>query len=116
VSYDLALWDRNRQPSLNDIKEKYVRFCESQHAGEKGTGRVSSFFTDLEKRYPSINDYAEDRLDECPWACPFEICSDFAVVCMRWSSTDAVMPIITELARAHGLVCYDPQEESVHYP
>jgi hypothetical protein len=55
--------------------------------------------------------------DDAPWAdFPLEQTDRVLVLSIRWGADNAVLDAITELARKHELVLYDPQGPDVSLP
>ena len=55
----------------------------------------------------------EDQLDECPWSIAFDLSEGHVLMPMVWSKADETSKIIVDLAKKHGLVCFDPQSTQI---
>jgi len=70
---------------------------------------VATVADELLRRFPDA--------DDGPWAdSPPEPSDRLLLLSIRWGADDAVIDAITELAREHELVLYDPQGPDVHLP
>lgn len=75
--------------------------------------RIMAFYEDLRAVYPDFPPYDDDT----PWSSmPLGIGIDHVFMNLRWSADDAVVALIQRLAAEHGLVLYDPQDDTVHRP
>ena len=88
------------------LKPYYDREDESAFESSADVRKVSS---ELLRRFPEA--------DDGPWADGPPGESDrILFLSIRWGADDAVIDAITELAREHELVVYDPQGPDVHLP
>jgi hypothetical protein len=71
---------------------------------------VATVSAELLRRFPEA--------DDGPWADfpPRGREDRLLILSIRWSASDAVLDAITDLAREHELVLYDPQGPDVHLP
>jgi hypothetical protein len=111
MSFDLAVWSENRLITTEQAQAKYERICAG--AVPAGSPELTDFVAQLTQRYPQIDDVNEDELDECPWSCEFDLSEGHCIMNLRWDAVESVVPEIVALARAHRLVCYDPQNEQI---
>jgi hypothetical protein len=74
--------------------------------------RIVAFYEDLRAAYPDIGPGFEDS----PWSSRLEPGIDHVFMNIRWSADNAVLDLIQRLAREHGLVLYDPQDDTVYLP
>jgi hypothetical protein len=118
MSYDLAVWRAPGPVTKKDVEKRYIAYCDGlpDHSDAKRVQEISSFFAELESRYPTISEYPLDRLSECPWNSRFDIAPDFGIVTIAWSRVSEVVPFVLPLASRHRLICYDPQSDTVFFP
>jgi hypothetical protein len=75
--------------------------------------RIVGFYEDLRAVYPDHPPYAQNS----PWASmPLGTGIDHIFMNIRWSADDAVLELVQRLARTHGLVLYDPQDDTIYLP
>ncbi|MGC7098305.1 hypothetical protein ACPZ19_26845, partial [Amycolatopsis lurida] len=99
VSYDLAVWHEPAEATETAPTPP----------------RVAAFYRELTARYPGLDSLPDDD-DSSPWSVRLAVTSDAVVMSMVWSRADEVGPQVRNLADRHGLVVFDPQNESVHHP
>ena len=110
MSMTLLLW---KGPVVEDseqaealLKPYYDRGDES---GFEASPDVVAFARELLRRFPDGED--------SPWGdAAVEESNRLLYLNIRWSASDAFMDAITDLAREHELVLYDPQGPDVHLP
>jgi hypothetical protein len=112
VSYDLAVWDGvrpvgNRQ-ARSTYDELYESYLESDGVVVPAAPRIVAYVEALVARYPDAVDSG------AVWAsAPVieEASGPIVYLLMSYSTADEVSEYAAELAREHGLVCFDPQAE-----
>ncbi|NWF27984.1 hypothetical protein HW130_17210 [Streptomyces sp. PKU-EA00015] len=114
MSYDLAVWDG--EPPLDDRRagsvydELYERYLESDDVVVPPTQRIVAYVEALVEQYP-------DGIDgNVVWTSPpviDEASGPIVYLLMSYSKAGEVSEYAASLARDHGLVCYDPQDESL---
>jgi hypothetical protein len=114
VSYDLAVWDGERPPDNHQAgfvyDELYERYLESDDVVVPPTPRIVVYVGALVDRYP------DDIDGSVVWASPPVIndaSGPIVYMAMSYSQAEEVSEHAASLAREHGLVCYDPQTESL---
>ncbi|GAB7184235.1 hypothetical protein ATKI12_4066 [Kitasatospora sp. Ki12] len=112
MSYDLAVWD-GEQPSNDEagaiFDELYERYLESEDLIVELSPRIEAYIRALVERYP-------DDLPGSPWASSpviDEASGPMVYLLMSYSRAEEVSEHAAGLAREHGLVCYDPQGETL---
>lgn len=110
MSYDLAVWEG--EPPADDAAgrtEFWVRFNELEdHPDLEPTPAIRAYVDALLDLYPEL---IED-VDSSPWStAPLirEANGSFIYFPMTYSSCAEVSSAAARLAKAHGLVCFDPQ-------
>ncbi|MGW5641098.1 hypothetical protein, partial [Streptomyces sp. NPDC003832] len=112
VSYDLAVWDGdrpldNRRASLT-YDELYERYLESDDVVAPPAPRIVAYVEGLLARYP------DDVEGSVVWASPpviEEASGPVVYLLISYGKAEEVSEYAAELAREHGLVCFDPQGE-----
>ncbi|MFE1416019.1 hypothetical protein ACFW6F_35260 [Streptomyces sp. NPDC058746] len=112
MSYDLAVWDGdrsvdNRQAGLM-YDELYERYLESDDVVVPPVPRIVAYVEALAARYP------DDVDQSVVWAsAPVidEASGPIVYLLMSYGKAEEVSEYAAELAREHGLVCFDPQGE-----
>ena len=111
MSFDLAVWEGERPASDADALREYERRMDALESGETEppTPAIAAFVAALLERWPDLDD------DEAsPWAgSPLiaDASGSTFYTGMAWSRADEAGAFVAATARAHGLVCFDPQSE-----
>lgn len=112
MSYDLAVWD-GEQPRDEEadavFDELYERYLDSEDVLAEPSPRIEAYVEALVERYP-------DDVPGSPWASPpvmDEASGPIVYLLMSYSRAEEVSEYAAGLAREHGLVCYDPQGETL---
>lgn len=116
MSYDFAVWYASRPITCQEADEIYGRLYRGDQTAVKPDPRIAEFLDELTERYPEIDDLDDEDMDDCPWSNAFDRSEGHAIICMRFSLTEEVLPFVEELASEHGLVYFDPQTTVVMYP
>jgi hypothetical protein len=123
MSYDLAVWEGER-PSDNEAAAKFyveriVPQIEEYDLSKPvpPTPRIMAYVEALLTRWPDIKVVGDDVLNvDCPWSVS-PLMGDaigwFVYLPMQWSRAAEASAFAAEVARQHGLICYDPQTESL---
>ncbi|MFI9830915.1 hypothetical protein ACIHIX_24890 [Streptomyces sp. NPDC051913] len=112
MSDDLAVWygDRpldDRQAGLT-YDELYERYLESDDVVVPPAPRTVTYVEALVARYP------DDVDRSVVWASPpviEEASGPIVYLLMSYGKAEEVSEYAASLAREHGLICFDPQEE-----
>ncbi|MFF4542134.1 hypothetical protein [Streptomyces aureus] len=116
MTYDLAVWEG--EPPLDDIQagstydELYERYLESEDGALPPSARIERYVRALIERYPE-DDHEGYR---SPWASPpliAEASGPMVYLLMSYRQAEEVSEYAAQLARSHGLVCFDPQGEDL---
>lgn len=119
MSYDLAIWPGPRPATSDAATEEYeLRLDAMEETLEAGceptpAPELVALVEAVLARFPALD---EDSGPECPWAsAPLvdEIVGDLLVLPMTFSGADDARDVVAQIAAAHGLVCYDPQIETL---
>ena len=107
----LILW---KAPVVDDPDEA-ARLLEpyyerSDDSAFEPSADIATVSNELLRRFPD--------LENGPWAdaLPPEDVDRVLLLTIRWGADNAVLDAITELAREHELVLYDPQGPDIHVP
>ena len=112
MSYDLAVWDGDRpiddRQASSRYDELYERYLESGDVVVPPALRIVAYVEALVARYPDDGDrsvvWASTPVIE-------EASGPLVYLLMSYSKAEEVSEYAAELAREHGLVCFDPQGE-----
>lgn len=112
MSYDLAVWDGDRPLDNNQAAltydELYERYLESDDVVVPPAPCITAYVEALVARYPDDVDCSG------VWASPpviEEASGPIVYLLMSYGKAQEVSEYAAELAREHGLVCFDPQGE-----
>ena len=115
MSYDLVVWD-GEPPRDNDeagavFDELYECYLDSEDAVVEPSPRIEAYVKALVERYP-------DDVQGSPWASPpviDEASGPIVYLLMSYSRADEGSEYAAALARKHGLICFDPQGETLRF-
>ena len=116
VSYDLAVWVGAPPRSDADASSVYEQMMERMEAGEpevEPSPAIRAYVEALLQRWPDITDDADEG---SPWAdgpLMANAVGDTIYFSMVWSRAEEASAFVSRLAEEHGLVCYDPQSETL---
>ena len=112
MSYDLAVWDDDRplddDQAGSTYDELYERYLESDDVVVPPAPRIVAYVEALVARYPDDSDRSG------VWASPpviDEASGPIVYLLMSYGKAEEVSEYAAVLAREHGLICFDPQEE-----
>ena len=112
----LGVWRSESAISDKDAAKQYAALLEGKVVSQSWDAAVYRFLTQLTGLYPDIEMLSEDKADDSPWACSFEVSGAHVIMALRLDRYAGVFPVIMQLASHHGLVCFDPQNLKVHLP
>jgi hypothetical protein len=112
MSYDLAVWEGDRPPDDQAGSAVYLEHLKLLEDADPAdpippTPRIRAYVEALLDRWPDIDEH-----DESPWASSplmSEGIGSFIYLTMVYSMAEETSAFAADLARQHGLVCYDPQ-------
>lgn len=117
MSYDLAVWEDVPPFRGRDGGEAFEvladRLEDVKALEEPPSAAITDFVEALLNIWPDLGEPGDER---SPWASgplvgdAFGPCVYFG---MTYSRAGEAVPVIAEVARERGLVCYDPQVESL---
>lgn len=117
MSYDLAFWVGPAPANDEEAAEEFDRravYMEDEDAElSPPTPAMQGFIRELLDRFPPLDENSED---DNVWATgpePGDINGDFAYLTMTYPGAERAYEFVTEAARRHGLVCFDPQNEGL---
>jgi hypothetical protein len=111
MSYDLAVWEGELPSDDEAALEQYESLMERMDAEDLGepTPRIRAYVEALLERWPDIT------VDEdSPWSVSplmAEAAGHLVYFPMVFSRAGEASEYAADLARRHGLVCFDPQME-----
>ena len=114
MSFDLAVMNVHASISLGEAAEIYGELCEGNYGVLQPSERIDTFYRELVERYPDIDSYSDDEVDNCPWSVEIDVSDGAVVMCIVWSRAEELAPVVMKLAEKHGLACYDPQDDRLY--
>jgi hypothetical protein len=115
MSFDMAVWEGVRPSTdaegLAEFNRLHARSLEGG-ASVEPSARMKKFIAAITEKYPDIVDLPDDLVDDGVWSDgPLENNASgpyfyFGIV---WSRAGEVAEFVADVAREHGLVCFDPQ-------
>jgi len=116
MSFDLYIWS-SRQPVTSDRAQEIFRLLADGHDDAvEPDDRVLALHRELIDRYPPLETLGDTELESSPWTMSPDATDRRVVLCMSWSTAAEASPFVLELAKQHGLVCFDPQSGQIHQP
>jgi hypothetical protein len=113
VSYDLAVWEGQRPRDNQAGLAAYIQLMDGLErlsgSSEPATPAIAAYVRALLDRWPDIT---EEAGEDSPWSAgPLmsEASGNILYFGMVFSMADEASDYAAELARRHGLVCFDPQ-------
>jgi hypothetical protein len=116
MSFDLAVMNIETPVSSEEAAEIYGELCEGNYDALQPSEKIDAFYHELIDKYPDIDSYPDETVDDCPWSVELDISDGAVVMCMVWSRVEEVAPFVRGLAEKHGLACYDPQADKLYLP
>lgn len=119
MSYDLAVWEGDRPADDAAAAAEFERLYEvyvASGTAAPAAARVVAYARALLDRYPDIGTEAGE---DSPWStAPLlgEVTGPLMYFPMVWSRCEEVSAWAVEVAREHGLVCFDPQWNQLRPP
>lgn len=115
MSMDLFVW---KAPVTDDPDEaKRLLDLDDESVFETST-ELERFYAEVLERFPPPESFTSEELEtsDTPWADGPHGSDRLVWLSIRWSANGDDLDAIVDLARAHGLVLYDPQGPSFHSP
>ena len=117
MSFDVCVFYTTKPLTNADALKRYFAFCKESDLTPyiEPSPKISEFVKELTAIHPQIDDTPEDQLDDCRWSIAFDLSEGHVLMPMRSSSAKGVdaLNTIIELAKKHGLVCFDPQGSTI---
>jgi hypothetical protein len=110
MSYDIAVWQGERPLDDDTALDMWVELAERYLEGveEPPTPEIARFVEALLARWPDL-----DESSDGPWASSRTGDASGPVLCVNIvpDRQDETSVYVAELARQHGLICFDPQQD-----
>ena len=115
MSYDLAVWEGERPDSDEKAAAHFEELMDTLEAGDfdPPTERIAAYVAALLARWP---DLTTDEGVDSPWATGPLLAEAFGSAIyfpISWSAAEEVSTFAAQKAADHGLVCFDPQTETL---
>ncbi|MFD5973010.1 hypothetical protein [Streptomyces bacillaris] len=111
MSYDLAFWQENLEIDASEAFRKYDAMTDGASGVFAESENVRAFHRALRDIHP---DLTIENAEMSPWTSPVYGNGECVLVTIAWSRKDELVEGLIPLARKHGLLTYDPQQEEVH--
>ena len=116
MSFDLAVLNLERPLSSEEATSIYGELCDGNYEVLQPSEKIDAFYQELTEKYPDIDSYSDDEVDDCPWSVDIDVSDGAVVMCVVWSRVEEIAPYVMGLAKRHELACFDPQEEQLYLP
>ena len=77
---------------------------------------IAAFVQEIGQRYPPIETYPLEHLEDCPWSTAWYVTAGAVIFSLTWSAGPNLAPRLMQIAQQHDLVCYNPQREAIYLP
>jgi len=109
MSFDLAVWRPSEQFTAEGASRFYSELCSRPFQSFVPGQEMQAFVDGVVERYG-----VQRGTPELPWAAEPDIADDCAIMPIQTALAKDVFPIVRDLARERGLVCFDPQNSTVY--
>lgn len=116
MSFDLGFWHEDQPITAEQALQVYLQLCENNDTAVKPHPNIALFLQEVTQHYPQIDDYPEEKLEECPWSIQWDVTSGSVIFCMTWPAGRKLASLFIQMAQKHDLVCYNPQQREVYLP
>ena len=116
VSYDVAIWAGPRPSSNESATKEFERRAavfDDEGTLAPASPKLKEFVEELLTILPPL-DESDDPAS--PWATgpePGTVTGEFAYLTMTYPGARAALDTVIDVARRHGLICFDPQETAL---
>ncbi|WP_309134107.1 hypothetical protein [Cellulomonas sp.] len=110
MSFDLAFWRQDPPPSPDAAFHIYDRLTEGETGVVGADLAVERFRAAV---LESFGDLDDETADSSPWASPVYATDECVILTISGSRSAELAPRLTRMASEHGLVVYDPQNDTV---
>jgi hypothetical protein len=112
MSFDLVVWRPSSQQITADGASRFYSALCSRPFQSFVPGPEMTAFVDA-----VVDGFSVARgTDDLPWAAEPDIADDCAIMPIQSAFAEDVFTIVRDLARAHALACFDPQNSTVYQP
>ena len=119
MSFDLGVWHSEQPLTEAEASDIYLRLCEEWPYLGGENSAVQSFYQELVQHWPELDSIPEDQVGDfevSPWSCELNHSGMAVVMSCVWPKASEVAEYVTDLARKHRLVTFDPQANRVTLP
>lgn len=116
MSFDLAILNIEKPIDSEVAAEIYGELCDGNYEVLQPSEKIGAFYQELVGKYPDIDSYSDDEVDECPWSVEVDVSDGAVIMSMVWSRVEEVALFVMKLAKKHDLACYDPQNSRLYLP
>ncbi|MGW2650036.1 hypothetical protein ACWC2T_35320 [Streptomyces sp. NPDC001393] len=109
MSFDLAVWRPIEQFTAESASRFYADLCSRPFQSFVPGPEMQAFVDAVVERYGALR-----GTSDLPWAAEPDIADDVAIMPIQSALADDVFPIVRDLSRERGLVCFDPQGPTVY--
>lgn len=116
MSFDLAVLNTDGPLSAEEAAGIYNELCDGNYEILQPSEKIDAFYQELIQKYPDIDSYSDDEIDNCPWSVELDVSDGAVVMSIVWSRVEEVAPYVRSLAKKHDLACFDPQDQQLYLP
>lgn len=117
MSYDLAVWVGPRPSGDAEAVREFDRrsaFMDDEDAEfSPPTAPLKAFLADLMAAFPPLDESSDENNVWATGPEPGDVNGDFAYLTMTYPGARRAQAHIAQLVRKHGVICFDPQTETL---
>jgi hypothetical protein len=115
MGFHIAVWPFDVPIDSRRAKEIHLKLLQGDLSGVQPSENIDKFVQDVTSVFP-IPRPDQGRLDENPWAAPFNRSDRHVIMAVVMDKLLTVANVVLSLARKHRLVCFLPAHPTVYLP
>lgn len=116
MNFQLGVWFAERPLSLGAAGEIFDRVLEGKPPELPASPFLKAFFNQLIARYPTLENWPDENVTECPWAEQPRFNPRYMIFTIMPAHAETLEAVIIDHATIHKLTVYDPQTPDLHLP
>ena len=116
MSFQLGVWFADKPLSLGAAGELFDRVIDSKDLELRPQPAMKTFFNQLLKRYPTLDNWPDENVADCPWAEQPRFSPQYLLLTLLPAHAETLEAVIIDQALDNGLTVYDPQTPDLHMP
>jgi len=116
MTFQLGVWHAEKPLSLGAAGQLFDRVIAGKEPDIKPAPAMKAFFNQLMRRYPTLDDWPNEDVTECPWADQPRFHTQYIIFTTLPAHSEQLEAVIIDMALEHGMTVYDPQTPDLHMP